>query len=463
MSLQPAESRLVIPFAGTVAGVGPLTWGEKALLQDQRETGWALNASGAQNLAPGTTVECAAARLGTLLSKQPALRVRLATDPQGAIYQKVAGSGEVAVEVLDFADEDEPVEVAKYTEQLWQEWLVAPIDHYREWPVRMGIVRHRGVARYQVLSFNHLVIDGTSMTYLMPDLGVGNPPARAGATKPLNILELAEYEHTEAAQKVSRRAMRFWESQLRDIPPRTFGEPVHPDGRLGSRYWHGRFASPAAYQAVLAIAQRSGGDVSRVMFGVLATALGRALGQNRLRAKVILSNRYRPGFAEVIAPLAQNAIVSVDLANATVDEVMARGRQALLASGMHAYYDPDHLNELTARLDAERGYPAEVTLRMNDRRRTTQRWLAEEARATRVTPADIEARLGETFFSWDGTLDSCHDQAFVTIEDYRNTFHLQLIFDMACFTEEQIENFVHGVERVAIEAAFDPAVPAGCG
>jgi hypothetical protein len=327
----------------------------------------------------------------------------------------------------------------------------------------MGIVRHRGVALYQVLSVNHLVIDGTSMMYLMPELGVGTLPASAGRTNPMNILELAEYERTEAAQKVSRRAMRFWESQLRDIPPRTFGEPVYPDGRQGLRYWHGRFGSPAAYQAVLAIAQRSGGDVSRVMFAVIATALGRALGLDRLMAKLILSNRYRPGFTEVIAPLALNGIISVDLTDATVDEVMARGRQALLASGMHSYYDPDHLTELMARLDAERGYPAEVTLRMNDRRMTTRRWREEEARAAQVTPADIESRLGETFFSWDGTLDSCHDQAFVTIEDYRNTFHLQLIFDMACFTEEQVENFVYGVERVAIEAAFDQAAPAGCG
>jgi hypothetical protein len=45
----------------------------------------------------------------------------------------------------------------------------------------------------------------------------------------------------------------------------------------------------------------------------------------------------------------------------------------------------------------------------------------------------------------------------------RNNFHLQLIFDMACFTEEQVEDFVYGVERVAIEAAFNPEAPAGCG
>ncbi|MDQ1742036.1 MAG: hypothetical protein QOE23_375 [Pseudonocardiales bacterium] len=201
MSLQPAESRLVVPFAGSVSGQGPLTWGEKALLQDQRETGWALNATGAQNLAPGTTVEQAAGRLGRLISNQPALRVRLADDEHGDPYQTVAASGEVAVEVLDFADDDDPVDVAKYTERLWQDWLIDPIDHYRDWPSRMGIVRHRGQALYQVLSFNHLVIDGASMTYLMPELGVGKPPARSGRSTPMNILELADYEHSEAPRR----------------------------------------------------------------------------------------------------------------------------------------------------------------------------------------------------------------------------------------------------------------------
>ena len=125
MSLQPAESRLVVPFAGTVSGRAPLTWGEKALLQDQRETGWALNAAGAQTLAKGATVEEAAARLGRLVSNQPALRVRLGTEADGSLYQQVHETGELAVEVLDFADSDDPAEVAAYTERLWQEWLIA--------------------------------------------------------------------------------------------------------------------------------------------------------------------------------------------------------------------------------------------------------------------------------------------------------------------------------------------------
>jgi hypothetical protein len=34
---------------------------------------------------------------------------------------------------------------------------------------------------------------------------------------------------------------------------------------------------------------------------------------------------------------------------------------------------------------------------------------------------------------------------------------------MGCFTEKQVEDFAYGVEQVAIEAAFDPDVPTGCG
>ena len=464
MSLQPVESRFVVPFSSAVSGRAPLTWGEKAVLQDIRETGFSLNASGAQVVAEGATVESVAARLSRLLGRHPALRARLATDAQGAVCQEVAASGEAAVEVLDFGDDDDPHEIAKFTDQLWLDWLLTPFDHYGDWPVRLGVVRHRGVALYQVQTFNHLVIDGTALKTLMSELGRGEPLEDVlEPEKEFHILTLAEQEQTPQARRISDRAMRYWETQLRDIPPRTFGEPVHPDGRQGKRFWHARFGSPAAHLAVLAIARRTGMDTSRVLFGVIATALGRAVGLSSLTAKVITSNRFRPGLAEVIAPIAQNSLVTLDLAGAGVDEVIGRGRRALLAGGMHAYYDPDQLTELMARLDAERGYQAQVSCRINDRRMTTRQLADEQARTTEVTRERIQQKLPETWFSWDGTLDHLHEQAFITVEDFGDSVTLQLIFDMACFTEEQIENFVYGVERVALEAAFDPAVPAGCG
>ncbi|MDQ1740936.1 MAG: hypothetical protein QOE53_2588 [Pseudonocardiales bacterium] len=458
MPVQPVESRVVVPFSSTVAGPAPLTWGQKAVLQDIRESGFSLNASGAQAVATGATVEGLAARLSSLVSRHPALRVRLDTDAQGRDSQLVVGSGEIAVEVMDFGGDDDPVEIGKYIDQLWLDWLLTPFDHYRDLPIRFGVIRHDGVALYRVPCYNHLVIDGTAITMLMAEFTTGEPAGGA-----MHLLDLAERERTPQALKANDRSLRYWESQLRDIPPRTFGESIHPDGRQGKRFWHARFGSPAAHLAMLAIARRTGMDTSRVLFGIIATALGRAAGLSTLTAKVISSNRFRPGLAEVIAPIAQNSLVTVDLAGASVDEVVARGRRALLAGGMHAYYDPDRLTELMARLDAERGYQAQVSCRINDRRMSTRRMVDEQARTVEVTRDQIQEKLSETWFSWDGTLDHLHEQAFITVEDHGDTVHLQLIFDMACFTEKQIENFAYGVEQVAIEAAFDPEVPAGCG
>jgi hypothetical protein len=463
MSLQPVESRFVVPFSSTVSGPAPLTWGEKAVLRDIRETGFSLNASGAQVVADGATVQSVAARLSRLVSRHPALRVQLDTDAQGSDSQLVVGSGEVAVEVLDFGDDDDPHDIAKYTDQLWLDWLLTPFDHYRDLPVRLGVVRHRGQALYQVQTFNHLVVDGTALTFLMAELGRGEPLEELEPVKGLSVLELAERERTPQALKANDRSLRYWETHLRDIPPRTFGESIHPDGRQGRRFWHARFGSPAAHLAMLAVAHRTGTDTSRVLFAIIATALGRAAGLSSLTAKVITSNRFRPGLAEVVAPIAQNSLVTLDLTDATVDDIVARGRRALLAGGMHAYYDPDQLTELTARLDDERGYQAQVSCRINDRRMANRQLVDELARTIEVTAEQIQQKRGETWFSWDGTLDHLHEQAFITVEDYGDTVHLQLIFDMSCFTSEQIENFAHGVEQVAIEAAFDADAPAGCG
>jgi len=454
-----SEQRIVVPFSGHGAGTAPLTWGQKTILQDMRETGWTHNSSGAHNLPNGTAVEDVADRLRGLMNRHPALRTRLATGADGESYQVVFASGEIDLVVVDVADDVEPADAAKYTDQMWYDWLLVPIDPYHQWSLRMAVVRHRA-ARYLVLTFGHIVADGTALTLLMADLGIGRPlsgrtGSGAGPTDALQALDLARREQTSQARRVSDRAMQYWESQLRPIPPLTFGEPRYP-GRLGKRYWHGRFHSPAAYLAVLAIANRTRTDTARVLLAVIAIAIGRATGVDPFTAKVIVSNRFRPGFAQAIASLSQNSVLTLDLANTTVDEVVAQARRASMVAGLNAYYDPDQLDELMARLDNERGYPARVSCRINDRRLTARQ---DVARDTAVTMAQIQEKLPETWLSWDGDLEHLPEQAFITVEDHPETIHLQVIFDMASLTEEHVEALLRGVEEVAIEAAFDATAP----
>ena len=187
--------------------------------------------------------------------------------------------------------------------------------------------------------------------------------------------------------------MRHWETQLRHIPALTFGDPGHPVAQGEQRYWQARFSSPAAHLAMLAIAGRTGTDISRVTLAVVATAIGRATGVAPLTVNVMTSNRFRPGLAGVFAPIAQNSAVTVDAAGTSVDEVVARARGAAMTAGMRAYYDPDDLSEVIARCDAERGYPARVSCRFNDQRAMIKR--AADSPGD-VTPEQIRQRQPET-------------------------------------------------------------------
>lgn len=449
--------RIPVHFTGPGAGTAPLTWGQKAILKDMRETGWTHNVSWAPPLAPTVTVDDVAEQLRELMSVHPALRMRMGHDADGRPCQVVAESGDTALEVYDVADDADPEQIAH---ELWYSRLLTAFDFERDWAMQMAVVRHRGVARSRPLTLHHLVADGGTFALLVDELG--RDEAERSATDPdtVGLLELGHREQTPAVRRISAAAMRYWEARLRTIPALTFGEPSHPDGRLGHRYWHGRSSSPAAYLAVLAIAARTGTDTSRVLLAIIATAIARVTGASSLTAKVIVSNRFRRGFAKAIAPLSQNSVVTVDVADATVDEVVARARQASLVAAKNAYYDPDDLDELTARLDDERGYPARVSCRINDRRTVTRMVADGAAKDGRVTAEQIDAARSQSEIFWDGTLERLPEQAFITIEDYYYTVYLQVIFDMNTFTEGEVEALLRGVEEVAIEAAFDPAAPA---
>jgi hypothetical protein len=125
---------------------------------------------------------------------------------------------------------------------------------------------------------------------------------------------------------------------------------------------------------------------------------------------------------------------------------------------MRAYYDPDELSEVTARLDAERGYPARVTCRVNDQRAMIMR--AEETSPGEVTPQQVRQKLAETSLTWLGVRDNMHEQVNILIEPWTpDVLSLHMMWDGWSLTNEQVEVLLRGVEEVAVEASFDPAAP----
>ncbi len=452
--------KVLVPFAGSQTGTAPLAWGQRAVWQDMQATGHSLNLADASRLPAGITAEDVAARFASVISRHPALRTRLDADAQGSLRQVVHASGEIALDIVTMPDDATARDVRECAVGLQHEQQVAPIDPYRDWPVQLAVIRHRGALAYRVFTVSQLVADGIALAMLRADL---NSAGQAGRPRAMNLLDLARRERTEPLRRVSDRAMRYWESQLRSTSPLTFGEPAHPEGRPGHRYWHGMFSSPAADLAMLAIAQRTSTDTSRVLHAIIATAIARATGSSPLTTKIVVSNRFRPGYTEIIAPLSQKSALTFDVADASLDEVIVRVRRAMLAAGVYGYYDPQQLDEVSARVAAERGQPARITCLINDARTASMRADDEPASPASVTRDQIAEKLPETFLAWDETMRGFAGQAWITVFDHPGTLWIEVIVDMACSTEAQAEGLLRGVEEVAVEAAFDPEAPTGIG
>lgn len=456
---EPASrDRFAVHFTGAEAGTGPLTWGQKAIWQDMQESGSQFSMSGRLELPEGSTIQDGAKVMSGAMGRHAALRMRLATDSSGGLCQEIAGSGQASLEILTLPDDSDPAYAAQYAADLMDSWPFSRFDFHRDWPLRMAVIRLRGACLHMVWVLSHLAADGGGNVLLLDDLLADERTRLAASERRPKLLDVARSEQTAQLRQLSDRAMRYWESQLRHAPAQTFGEPAPAPGHQGSRYSQVRFTSPAAHLAMLAIARRTGTDASRVTLAVIATAIGRAAGVHPLMVKVAVNNRFRPGLADLIAPVSQNAVLTIDVADTTVDDVVARTRSASLSAGMRAYYDPDTLSEVTARLDAERGYQARVTCRVNDQRAMVIRAMADSEPAE-VTPEQLRQKLAESSLTWLGPRDYLLEQAFIVVENRPDVVSLHVLWDVWSLTSEQVEAFLRSVEQVAVEAALDPAAP----
>jgi Condensation domain len=456
------HDRVAVHFTGAGSGSEPLTWGQKAILQDMVDSGNQFSMGGRLSLPEGSTVEDAVARVSDLVGRHAALRMRLDTDGQGRLCQTVAGSGQIDLNIMTIPEDTDQSDVERLAADLMADWPNERFDFHRDWPLRIAVIKRRGACLYLVWVLSHLVADGGAHVLLLEDMlayrtGGGGQDGPAPGTRP-QILDIARSEQTQKARQVSSRAMRYWEAQLERVPAQTFGEPVPPPDQEAHRYWQVRFRSPAAHLATLAIGRRTGTDVSRVTLAVVATAIARVTGVNPLTLKVMVNNRFMPGMAGVIAPIAQNSVLTIDAAGTSIDELVVRVRSAMLSAGMRAYFDPDELREVTARLDGQRGYPAAVTCRVNDQRVMVKRAEPDEVLGE-ITEAHVTQRLQESSLTWLGPREHMHEQANILIENRPDVLSLHMMWDRWSLTDLQVEALLRAVEDVAVEAAFDPAAP----
>lgn len=454
-----AADKVVVPFAGEGSGVGELSWGQQVIWRGIELSGGEANIlTGIALLSDGSAVQDVADVLSYLMSRHQSLRTKVRRSDDGHVQQVVAGSGESYLEIIDAPDDADPL---KFTRSLELEWEQADHDCYNDWPVRMGVIRQRGIAVYRVMSMCHLTSDGFGIVTMLNDLGgwdfVTGRVLGAAVQEPVTAmepLEQAEWQGSPAGQRRSAIAEKYWDRLLRAIPPRRF--PESRDKR-SPRSAHALYDSPAVFLAIQAVAARTQTDTSPVLLAACAVALARISGTNPAVLRVFVSNRFRSRLANSVSPVAQTCPCVIDVAGISFDEAVKRAMSGSIAAFKHAYFQPARIREVLAAVSEERGEEIDLGCVYNDRRLITPR----EVETALPDPAELRAALSRSTLRWENYSDEATDPFHIHIRESPDSVNVLLVSDSHYVAPADVEAFLREMETITVEAALDPNMPTG--
>ncbi len=352
--------QIFVPFRGEGAGSGELTWGQREIWREMRFTGVPLNMGGTHPVPTGMTVDDIVAMLRFLVCRHPTLRTRFLVDDDGRPCRQVlSDAGEIPLEIVD--TDDDPDATAERVRLRYKE---KPFDYRTEWPLRMAVVRRDGVVTHVVVMYCHLALDAYSLLHvLVPEL------ADLATTRPhhgMSPLEQARRQATDAARRQSDNALRHWAKALRTVPAVRFGAPAPV---TGPRHLDAAYHSPATHLAAHAITARVRVDPTSVLLAAFAVTLAARTRCHPVVVQMLVSNRFRPGFADTVSPIAQPGLCVLDIAGIPFDAAIDRARRASLVASKHAYYDPDQRDRLIASAERDRGTDIDLSCFFNHRTR----------------------------------------------------------------------------------------------
>ncbi len=440
--------RVLVPFRGDGSGVAELTWGQIGIWQAIARSGESRTMGGTAALPAPMTVEEAAAALRSVCSRHQALRTRLRFT-EGRPQQVCSAEGEAVLEVVDVGDGDAGRVAAEVQERYQSE----PFDYEHEWPVRMALVGKDGAYSHLVAVYLHLSMDAGGLAVLIDEL-VRRDPTTLPPVTAFSPLDQARQQQERSALRQSAASLRYLEHVLRTVPATRFGQPregCEPGYRMI------RFRSPATRLATDAIARRAGVSTSAVLLACFAVGVARFTGVGQVMAMLMVSNRFRPGFADSVSTIAQISPYLIDVGGISLGEAVARAGRSTMNAYKHAYYDPDAQDEVLARVVAERGEPVDYSCFYNDRRQADR----VAADGADPTAAELAAAAERAEAHWEHEPGMPRQKLYLHVDDPADAIELTMSVDTRYFSPAETEAVVRGIEAVAIEATLDPGAPTG--
>jgi hypothetical protein len=447
--------RLLVPFEGEGAGEGELTFGQLGLWQSLARPGASRTVAHVAEADDGTTVAEVADMLAFMVGRHQSLRTTLVPRTDGRPpRQRVATAGAIPLLVVAAGDDD-PVEVAAALSDRWQ---VVPFAYETEWPVRMAaVVTADGDTVTHVVSvFLHTSIDAFGLSALVADIGARDPEtgAPAGPVTALPPLAQAAREATPAGRRQNERSLRYLEQVLRTAPTRLFGPPRY-DGE--PRFDMLRYRSPALAMAIHSVAARQRTDDSPALLTSFVVGVGRVTGVHPLLTIMLVSNRFRPGYADSVSALIKVTPFVLDVADRTVGAAVEQAAGRAFNAYKNAYYDAYEQDEVIERVTEERGEGFDLSCYYNDRRQRDR----VHAGVAPPTAEQIRAALADSELSWQQDADIPRSKLYLGIDDPPGAVDLVLSADGRYFSREDLAVLARTIEEVAVQAAIQPDTPTG--
>jgi Condensation domain len=451
--------RVPVSFAGEGSGTGELSWGQQTVWRGMELGGGESTIlTGVALLTGGTTVDDVGEVLRYLMGRHQSLRTRMRQDGDGHVQQMVARSGVNYLEIVDAPPDADPARFARALADSYEEW---EHDCFRDWPIRMAVVRQGGVPAYRVMGICHLTSDGFGIVTLLNDLGgwdfstgrvLGS--ANPDPVTAMEPLEQAEWQASPAGQRRSAIAEQYWDRLLRVIPARRF---AGSGDKRSPRSANAVYDSPAAFLAIQVIAARTQTDTSPVLLAAAAVAMAKVSGINPAVPRMFVSNRFRGRLAGTVSPIAQTCPCLIDVDGITFDQAVTRAISASIAALKHAYFQPARVREIIAAVSAERGEEIDLACVYNDRRLITPR----EPGASLPAPASLRAALPDSTLRWENQSDEPGEPFLIHIRESPASVNILVGTDSHYISPDDVEAFLRIMEAVIVGAALDPDMPTG--
>ncbi|MFI5571297.1 condensation domain-containing protein [Streptomyces sp. NPDC051740] len=333
-------------FSGNRSATGPLTWGQ----QEQWNTIRRIAPEDARfnlpflwRVSSGFSLPDVVESIRRLVEQHESLRSLITSESEERPSQMVHRTGEATVSLCCVDEDDEPPSLASN----WVRELASRrFELSREWPVRFRILMGRANRPLWVCgAVSHIAADATAVTIMERDWNVllGADKDTVLASHPLQPLERAAYENSQAGKEALDAAVGHWRKTLHDVPRLRFGERRTAEGDI-------RFPRMTLHSKSLGeIARRVASDLGVWESAVLMSSAARAFlemtGDNAFPMIVTCSNRLGGTAHDYVGTIAQQGIApmagDVEFAH-TVRRLWA----SLIRMPRHSMYDPAPVAEI---------------------------------------------------------------------------------------------------------------------